>query len=76
MEGDKVREVVAGPEAAQAAVQSRGAGGRGFNVNQPHGVLYFSDDNSALDATPYTERLSNCQSEYTSRILAPTWEGR
>jgi hypothetical protein len=29
-------------------------GGRGFNVNQPHGVLYFSDDNSALDATPYS----------------------
>lgn len=29
-------------------------GGRGFNVNQPHGVLYFSDDNAALDATPYS----------------------
>ncbi|HKM67617.1 MAG TPA: TonB-dependent receptor [Candidatus Acidoferrum sp.] len=29
-------------------------GGRGFNVNQPHGVLYFSDDNSSLDATPYS----------------------
>jgi hypothetical protein len=29
-------------------------GGRGFNVNQPHGVLYFSDDNASLDATPYS----------------------
>ena len=28
-------------------------GGRGFNINQPHGVLYFSDDNASLDATPY-----------------------
>ena len=29
-------------------------GGRGFNINQPHGVLYFSDNTSALDATPYS----------------------
>ena len=29
-------------------------GGRGFNINQPHGLLYFSDDNSALDAIPYS----------------------
>src|SRR5258708_23763794 len=29
-------------------------GGRGFNVNQPHGMLYFSDDNSSLDATPFS----------------------
>ena len=28
--------------------------GRNFNVNQPHGVLYFQDDNSALDARPYS----------------------
>jgi trimeric autotransporter adhesin len=27
---------------------------RGFNINQPHGVLYFSDDTSALDAKPYS----------------------
>lgn len=26
----------------------------GFNVNQPHGFLYFSDDTSALDARPYS----------------------
>ena len=38
-----------------------GAGGivigrmpRGFNINQPHGILYFSDDTSALDASPYS----------------------
>jgi trimeric autotransporter adhesin len=29
-------------------------GGRGFNINQPHGLLYFSDDNASLDATPYS----------------------
>jgi trimeric autotransporter adhesin len=28
-------------------------GGRGFNINQPHGVLYFSDDTSVFDATPF-----------------------
>jgi trimeric autotransporter adhesin len=28
--------------------------GRGFNVNQPHGILYFSDDNSGLDARPFS----------------------
>lgn len=27
---------------------------KGFNVNQPHGVLYFSDDNAGLDARPYS----------------------
>ena len=43
-------------------------GGRGFNVNQPHGVLYFSDDNSALDATPYSLSgiESTAKSEYNS----------
>jgi len=29
-------------------------GGRGFNINQPHGVLYFSDDTSTLDASPFS----------------------
>ena len=28
--------------------------GRNFNVNQPHGFLYFQDDNSSLDARPYS----------------------
>ena len=27
---------------------------RGFNINQPHGVLYFSDDTAGLDARPYS----------------------
>jgi hypothetical protein len=26
---------------------------KNFNINQPHGTLYISDDNSALDAAPY-----------------------
>src|SRR4029077_7037304 len=29
-------------------------GGRGFNINQPHGILYFSDDNAGLDARPFS----------------------
>ncbi|HEY1471152.1 MAG TPA: TonB-dependent receptor [Candidatus Acidoferrum sp.] len=28
--------------------------GRGFNINQPHGFLYFQDDNAALDAQSYS----------------------
>jgi trimeric autotransporter adhesin len=27
---------------------------RGLNINQPHGVLYFSDGNSTFDAKPYS----------------------
>ncbi len=27
---------------------------RGFNINQPHGVFYYSDDNAGLDARPYS----------------------
>jgi hypothetical protein len=27
---------------------------RGFNVNQPHGFLYFSDNDSVFDAKPYS----------------------
>jgi len=29
-------------------------GGRGFNINQPHGMLYFSDDNADFDAAPFS----------------------
>ena len=28
--------------------------GRGFNLNQPHGMLYYSANTSSLDATPYS----------------------
>lgn len=28
--------------------------GRGFNINQPHGFLYFQDDDAGLDARPYS----------------------
>jgi hypothetical protein len=27
---------------------------KGFNINQPHGALYFSDDAAGLDARPYS----------------------
>lgn len=27
---------------------------RGFNINQPHGVFYYTDDDSGLDARPYS----------------------
>jgi hypothetical protein len=42
-------------------------GGRGFNINQPHGVLYFSDDNAVLDATPYSlAGVPTTKSQYNS----------
>ena len=51
-----------GPGGAAAEAGSGGAGGpvmmgrlgRGFNINQPHGFLYFQDDNAALDAQSYS----------------------
>ena len=36
------------------AVIALGRMPRGFNNNQPHGMLYFSDDNAGLDARPYS----------------------
>jgi hypothetical protein len=38
--------------------------GRGFNINQPHGFLYFQDDNAGLDARPYG--LSGVESDKAS----------
>ncbi len=52
-------------------------GGRGFNINQPHGVLYFSDDNSTLDATPYslsgfpTAKSSYNQARFGANVGGP-----
>jgi len=34
------------------AVIALGRMPKGFNINQPHGMLYFSDDNAGLDARP------------------------
>ena len=42
--------------------------GRGFNVNQPHGFLYFSDDNASFDAKPYS--LTGIQSSKASYNFA------
>jgi trimeric autotransporter adhesin len=42
--------------------------GRGFNVNQPHGFLYFSDDNADFDAKPYS--LTGIQSSKASYNFA------
>jgi len=39
-------------------------GGRGFNLNQPHGFLYFQDDDAGLDARSYS--LTGLQSEKAS----------
>jgi hypothetical protein len=38
--------------------------GRGFDLNKPHGFLYFQDDNSGLDARSYS--LSGLQNEKAS----------
>jgi len=51
--------------------------GRNFNVNQPHGFLYFQDDNAALDARPYsltgiaTEKASYNQARFGANIGGP-----
>ena len=29
-------------------------GGRGLSSNQPHGFMYYSNDNAVLDASPYS----------------------
>jgi hypothetical protein len=43
---------LSGPGGSPIMIGRLGRGG--FNVNQPHGVLYFSNDNSGLDAAPYS----------------------
>ena len=51
--------------------------GRKFNVNQPHGFLYFQNDNSALDARPYsltgisTDRADYNQARFGANIGGP-----
>ena len=51
--------------------------GRGFNSNQPHGTLYFSDDNSSFDAAPYsltgvpTEKASYNQARFGALVGGP-----
>ena len=51
--------------------------GRNFNVNQPHGFLYFQNDNSGLDARPYsltgiqTNQADYSQSRFGANIGGP-----
>ena len=55
----------------------RGMGGRGFNVNQPHGMIYFSDDNAGADAAPFSvngspaEKASYNQARFGALIGGP-----
>lgn len=50
---------------------------RGLNINQPHGVLYFNDDNAALDAKSYslsgqsTPKASYNQSHFGAFVGGP-----
>jgi hypothetical protein len=75
-----------GPGGGGPGGQSGGGGGpimmaipRGgrFNVNQPHGFLYFQDDNSALDARPYsltgiaTDKATYNQARFGANIGGP-----
>jgi trimeric autotransporter adhesin len=52
-------------------------GRRGFNLNQPHGLLYFQDDASALDARSYSlggvpaEKPSYNQAHFGGLLGAP-----
>lgn len=53
-----------GPGGGGGGVLSIGRLPRGLNINQPHGVLYFSDDNAGLDAKSYS--LSGLQTPKAS----------
>lgn len=50
---------------------------RGFNINQPHGVLYYTDDNSVLDARPFsltgipTAQASYNQAHFGANVGGP-----
>jgi hypothetical protein len=50
---------------------------QGFNVNQPHGFLYFNDDNASLDAAPYallghvSQKASYNQAKFGANIGGP-----
>src|SRR5271154_2588071 len=50
---------------------------QGLNVNQPHGFLYFNDDNAALDAAPYallgrpSEKADYNQAKFGANIGGP-----
>ena len=52
-------------------------GGRSFNTNQPHGFLYFQDDDSGLDARPYSltgipsEKASYNQAKFGANVGGP-----
>jgi hypothetical protein len=54
-----------------------GGMGRNFNVNRPHGFLYFQDDNAALDARPYsltgiaTDKATYSQARFGANIGGP-----
>ena len=58
-------------------VIGRGAGGRGFNLNQPHGAIYFTDDNADFDASPFSvngspvEKASYNQAHFGALIGGP-----
>jgi hypothetical protein len=52
-------------------------GVRNFNINQPHGFLYFQDDDSGLDARPYSltgipsEKASYNQAKFGANVGGP-----
>jgi hypothetical protein len=52
-------------------------GGGRFDINQPHGFLYYQNDNSGLDARPYgltglpTEKASYNQAKFGANIGGP-----
>lgn len=50
---------------------------QGFNINQPHGFLYFNDDNAMFDAAPYallgheSEKADYNQAKFGANIGGP-----
>ncbi len=55
----------------------RAVGTRGFNVNQPHGAIYFTDDNAGTDAAPFSvngtpvEKASYNQAHFGALVGGP-----
>jgi len=66
-----------GPGGGGGGILSIGRLPRGLNINQPHGVLYFNDDNSVLDAKSYslsgqaTPKASYNQSHFGAFVGGP-----
>ncbi len=66
-----------GPGGGGGGRGGRGGGGfgRGFNINRPHGSIFYSMGNSVLDASPYSLNGPEDKPEYASNRFGATIGG-